>query len=221
MGLFNFRKKKSEKLSEHNLKDIATTLATQNIISVPKDNNHNTFGEPLDKLVNGDLPWGWVSHNRSFTDKISKEYSYFLQAWVDSKSKSPKELYSALKSFVLYMEDVEKICKEKGECFEFWFNEILTGKGYLKQRKQELKQLSSNLEGTQKDFEKKKQLLSGLEVSLLNVLQTNDGILQKDIYNHFDPLIKSEIQSLLYEWDKVGKIKRVKLGNTYKIFITT
>lgn len=221
MGLFNFRKKKPKKLSEcGNLENITKTLVVNDIISVPKDNNHNTFGDPLDKLIDGDLPWGWVSHNRNFTEPIEKEYKYFLNIWVDSINKSPKELYSALKSFVLYMEDVKKICKEKGECFEFWFDEILTGKDYLKKRKQELESLFANLSESQNEYEQKQKLLSNLDTSLLNFLQSYDGILQKDVYKHFDPLIKSEIQSVLYEWDKAGKIKRVKSGNTYKIFTT-
>lgn len=219
MGLFNFRKKQPKKLSERDsLENITKTLVENDIISVPKDNNHNTFADPLDKLIDGDLPFGWVYHHRTFTEPIEKEYKYFLNMWVDARNKTPKELYAALKSFILYMEDVEKICKEKGECFEFWFNEILTGKGYLKKRRHELEMLSANLSGSQNEYEQKQKLLSNLDVSLLNFLQPNDGILQKDVYKHFDPLIKSELQSVLYEWDKAGKIKRVKSGNTYKIF---
>lgn len=216
MGLFNFRKKHSECDS---LENITKTLVVNDIISVPKDNNHNTFGDPLDKLIDGDLPWGWVSHNRNFTEPIEKEYRYFLNIWVDAINKSPKELYAALKSFVLYMEDVKKICKEKGECFEFWFDEILTGKDYLKKRKKELEILSISLSKTQEEYEQKKKLLSDIDTVLWSFLISNTGILQKDLYKHFDSSIKSEIQSLLYEWDKSGKIKREKSGNTYKLFI--
>lgn len=220
MGIFNiFKKNPKAKIAFEPVAKGAIKEKTT-VKEYMKTHNVNSFNEPLDKLVDGDLPWGWTAHNKDFTDKISKEYSYFLQAWVDARNKSPKELYSALKSFVLYMEDVEKTCKEKGECFEFWFDEILTGKDYLKKRKQELENLSANLSESQNEYEQKQKLLSNLDVSLLNFLQSNDGILQKDVYKHFDPLIKSEIQSVLYEWDKAGKIKRVKSGNTYKIFTT-
>lgn len=219
MGLFNFRNKKPKKLSEcDSLENITKTLAANDVISAPKDNNHNSFGDPLDKLIDGDLPWGWFSHNRNFTEPIQKEYSYLLNTWIDARNKAPKELYAALKSFVLYMEDVKKICKEKGECFEFWFDEILTGKDYLKKRRQELEILSVNISEYQNEYEQKQKLLSNLDVTLLNFLQSNDGILQKYVYKNFDPLIKSEIQSFLYEWDKAGKIRREKYGNTYKIF---
>lgn len=217
MGFF---KKKSKTLQGcDSLDDMAKFLAENNTISVPKNNNHNTFADPLDKLIDGDLPFGWVYHHRTFTELIEKEYNYFLNLWVDARNKSPKELYSALKSFVLYMEDVEKICKEKGECFEFWFNEILTGKGYLKKRKQELDILSATLSKTQSEYEKKQKLLSNIDTVLFDFLISHNGILQKDLYTHFDSSIKSDIQTLLYEWDKSGKIKREKLGNTYKILL--
>lgn len=95
--------------------------------------------EHLDE--NGELPFGWVYRNKDFVDKINNEFSCFLNMWLDSRSKSPKEQYAALKSFVLYLEDVEKLCKSKGECFEFWFNEILTSKNYIEQRKTDLEKL--------------------------------------------------------------------------------
>lgn len=89
----------------------------------------------------GELPWGWIMRNKEFTDKINSEFSYFLNMWLDARKKSQKELYSALKSFVLYLEDTEKLCKSKGECFEFWFYEILASKDYIQQRKEELNNL--------------------------------------------------------------------------------
>lgn len=177
-----------------------------------------TFSESLpEKLVCGDLPWGWVSRNAGFTEQIQKDYDYFMNLWINARSGSPKELYSALKSFVLYMEDVEKLCKERGECFEFWFNTILTGEGYLQERRQELDVLSKSLWNQQSNYLHQQELLSDLELSLSNFLEQHNGILQKDIYRHFEPCIKPEIQDLLYKWEQSGKIKRKKTGNTYTI----
>lgn len=181
--------------------------------------NVSSFNEPLDKLIDGDLPWGWIAHNRNFINKIEKEYSYFLHTWIEARSKSPRELYSALRSFVLYMEDVKKLCESKGECFEFWFNEILTGKEYLQKRRKELDDLSSKLFKSQEEYEQRQGLLSNIDTILWDFLISNAGILQKDLYKYFDASVKSDIQSLLYAWDKSGKIEREKVGNTYKIFI--
>lgn len=221
MGIFKLFKKKSKTPKDlsksENLEDITNTLLENNMISVPKDDNHNTFGGSLDKLVDGDLPWGWVAHKKDFIEPIEKEYSYFLQSWLDARNGSPKELYSALKSFVLYMKDVEELCKSKGECYEFWFTECLTGKDYLKNRQQELDQLSKTVQIQQTEYERKQKLLPVLESSLTDFLQNNQDILQKDVYKNFDPCVKPEIQHLLYDWEKSGKIQRTKVGNTYKI----
>lgn len=141
MPLFGFKKKKTlQDLSEaETIGEISKVLIDNNVISVPKDNNHNFFNQTLNHLdKDGELPFGWVTHNKDFTEPIQQKYDQLLHQWLNSRTKTPKEVYTALSSFVAYMEDIERLCKSKGECFEFWFNEILTGKDYLKKRKQEL-----------------------------------------------------------------------------------
>ena len=124
MGLFDFMKKKAP----------ATNTGT------------NSSGERYDRLTpDGELPWGWATRNKEFCDRINKEFSYFMNAWLEARDKTPIEYYSALKSFVVYLEDIEKLCKSKGECFEFWFHEILTTTGYTEKRKKELEELNANL----------------------------------------------------------------------------
>lgn len=223
MGIFKLFKKKSKTPKDlsksENLEDITNTLLENNMISVPKDDNHNTFGGSLDKLVDGDLPWGWVAHKKDFIEPIEKEYSYFLQSWLDARNKSPKELYSALKSFVRYMEDVKRLCSSKGKNFECWCNTILIKDEYFNIRKEELEDLSTKWAEMQKEYELKQKLLSTLPDDLMDFLNDNNGILQSDVYKHFRPAVKSEIQSLLYEWGETGKIKKEKSGRSYKITV--
>lgn len=122
-------------------KDVAQQKQpTANLGIKPNDLTHLTS--------EGELPFGWHYHNKLFIEKINNEYTYFLNMWLDSKKQEPKKQYEALKSFILYIEDVEKLCKSKGECFEFWFNEILTSPGYLEKRKEELANLTSNFDET-------------------------------------------------------------------------
>lgn len=223
MGIFKLFKKKSKTPKDlsksENLEDITNTLLKNNMISVPKDDNHNTFGGSLDKLVDGDLPWGWVAHKKDFIEPIEKEYSYFLQSWLDARNGSPKELYSALKSFVRYMEDVKRLCSSKGKNFECWCNTILIKDEYFNIRKEELEDLSTKWAEMQKEYELKQKLLSTLPDDLMDFLNDNNGILQSDVYKHFRPVVKSEIQSLLYEWGETGKIKKEKSGRSYKITV--
>lgn len=49
------------------------------------------------------------------------------------------------------------------------------------------------------------------------VLKSSADILQTDIYKQFHPIVKSDIQSILYFMEKDGKIHREKSGRTYII----
>lgn len=162
MGILNFFKKKSAQ-KEKTEQETPNILTGEGLVDYIYSNLENPSQENLLKALDriakpeddldhltkeGDLPWGWHSHNKAFTDKINNEFSYFLNSWLDVRSKSPSEQYQALKSFVLYLEDVEKLCKSKGECFEFWFYEILTSKDYIKKRKNELLTLAARIEDT-------------------------------------------------------------------------
>jgi hypothetical protein len=170
--------------------------------------------EDFDRLdKNGELPWGWHTHNKAFTEKINKEYSYFLNMWIDSKGKEPKKQYEALKSFVMYLEDVEKLCKSKGECFEFWFYEILTSHDYLKQRKEELNHLTANLDELQEIYEKTPQIKPTIEL----LIKENDGILQSELKKMFDDVYQEAVSNALYELYKEGKIEKIKSGRSYTL----
>ena len=179
-------------------------------------------GKPIDdsgdtEESEDDLPWGWFGKNEEFINKIDAEYSHFLHTWIESQNKSPRELYSALKSFVRYMECVQKLCKRKGKYFERWFDAFLTGDGYLEERQKELNELSDTWLDLQKKYEAKQEKLSHLDDDLWNLLALNESILQTDVYKNFDSDLKQDIQSKLYCWDKSGKIIRIKNGNTYLI----
>ena len=95
----------------------------------------NSFGESLDKLVDGELPWGWITAHKDFTDKIEKEFSYFWKAWIDARNGEPSKEMNALKSLLQYMDDVQQMCNQKGECFGFWCANYLMGKEKVKAEK--------------------------------------------------------------------------------------
>lgn len=209
MGLFDILKKKVTVQKQHPL---ATKTET------------NSFGECPDKLTpDGELPWGWVTKNKEFCDKINSEYSYFLNMWCEASNKSPKEQYPALKSFAMYLEDVQKLCKTKGECFEFWFREILTAEGYIEKIKKELEELTANLDVLQKEYETKKQKqeeqqrkVVEMKNDVVMLLKENDGILQSDFWKLFDDEIsRSAASDIVYSLLKEGKIERTKSGRSY------
>ena len=67
MGLFN----RSKKVKSNDTKDSNSLQANEQ--------RYNSLGEPLDKLVNDDLPWGWIYANRDFTNPAETEYTDFLK----------------------------------------------------------------------------------------------------------------------------------------------
>lgn len=169
----------------------------------------------LDHLnENGELPWGWLYKNKAFTDKINNEYSYFLDMWLNTRNMSPKEHYPALKSFVLYLEDSEKICKAQGECFEFWFYELIASKDYIAERKKELDELTANLDSLQEIYEKTLNIKS----TVIILLKENDGILQSEFKKLFDDVYQTAVSNALYELQKEGKIEKIKSGRSYNLF---
>ena len=149
MGLFDFLKniKKENENTTHF--DIVVKPGEKSTIKPVADMEHLT--------PEGELPFGWVYHKREFTNKIHDEYTYFLNMWLDARKKSPKELYSALKSLIIYLEDAEKLCKTKGECFEYWFYHILISPDYIDKRKAELEKLSANLDKLEEKYIQKQQ----------------------------------------------------------------
>lgn len=168
--------------------------------------------EDLDRLdKDGELPFGWYAHNKDFTEKINNEYSYFLNMWVDSRDKEPKKQYEALKSFVVYLEDVEKLCKSKGECFEFWFYKILTSHDYIEKRKEELNHLTTNFDELQEIYENTLNIKS----TIILLLKENDGILQSELKKMFDDVYQEAVSNALYELYKEGKIEKTKSGYSY------
>lgn len=163
----------------------------------------------------GELPFGWYVRNKEFTYRIDNEFSYFLDLWLDARKKSPRELYSALKSFVMYLDDLENLCKQKGECFELWFYQTLASPDYIEKRKEELHELTVNLDKLQQNYYKKTTLLSVLDNEIIQKLQENDGILQADFIKLFDECVHNEVSSKLYFMAKSGELERIKSGRSY------
>ena len=115
-----------------------------------RTSNTNSFGERMDRLSKGDLPYGWSYANREFTGKIEKEYKYFSDAYYSSKRKGIKQEYAALKSLIIYMEDVTKLCKRKGECFAYWASRTVAVPKQIAEHKARLKTLEAKAKTAKK-----------------------------------------------------------------------
>lgn len=224
MGLFDFMKKIGGSSGQKN-QDKFKIVFTETILNGKRINLDDVkLPTDLEHLTeDGELPFGWVSRNREFTEKINKEYSFFLNTYLESAKKSPRMKYSALKSLILYLEGVEKLCKSKGECYEFWFNEILAPRYYLQNLKEESNNLVTNMDSLQKEYElklqkeeEKQRKIIEMKSDVIFLLKENEGILQSDFWKLFDDEICRDAASdIVYALIKEGKIERTKSGRSY------
>ena len=167
----------------------------------------------------GNLPWGWYNLNRHFTEQIHKEYSYFLNEWLANRNAAPKRRLETLESFVSYMNDVQKVCYEKDECFAHWFDSVIASPEYIAERIAELNELHDNFAEIEAAYRKREKELAGLEERVEQALRQNEGILQADFVKLFDASVKNDVLNLLYHWDKEGKLSRIKSGRSYSLYI--
>lgn len=238
MGLFDFFKneekfaKKTEEVNFDNINPFDINSLTAAYKQKKPDATEKDIANFISKLAepaddqdhldeDGDLPWGWFQVHDKEIDPIKTEYKKLWQFWFDNRTNSPCVRVESLKPLVQFMVETKKLCKEKGECFNYW-REILFTNEFLKDRKEELKELKNNLQELENAYQKKmaieRDLVPVLGSKLLYIIESDPGIMQKDIYKMFDPEARSYIQSELYSAEKSGKIKREKSGNSYKCF---
>lgn len=183
-------------------------------------NKVNACGESLDKLVNGDLPFGWVSHNKAFTDKMQSELTYFnRQVWDAEDDGNPIARRNTLKSLLQYMEDAQKLCDNKGECFSLWCSDYLMGENQKKHTSDKLNALEKNWKQEMERYQAKQKeaefAAAFTDDIIIEAIKQNPDILQKDFYDVFDSAYKVIIKNKVYQMAQEGKIERIKSGNSY------
>lgn len=163
---------------------------------------------------------GWIGRNQSFIKPLEEQNRHFLKLWLDSRDKSPKEYYSGIKSFILFLQDTQKLCLSKGECYAKWFDNIIADEDYLATRISEMNDLKNNFLALENEFNLKSKYEPTLQHDLFQMIKNNPGIIQSDIYKQFPSVLKNSISESLYHQAKNGEIRREKSGNSYRIYIS-
>lgn len=180
-----------------------------------KKKRTNSAGEDLNHLTpKGELPYGWRYANKNFTQQLEEEYRAFSNAFTQSKKNGVLAEYASLKSIVIFMEDTAKLCASKGECFVKWASELVADQETLSFYKERLKYLEDNID----DILKKEKIVNSLKKDLKILIEEEPGVLQSDLYKHFDADLKNEISNQLYQMAGQGIIIREKSGRTYKLY---
>lgn len=81
----------------------------------------NTFGQDLNKLIDGELPFGWVV---KFKDYYQPKDSKMTELALSIKGKNGQERIAALQTLIKYFYSYKEECKLKGECFEKYFDNM-------------------------------------------------------------------------------------------------
>lgn len=183
----------------------------------------NILKKENDTLIDGELPFGWYSHNSKFFEKFEKAMPAYA---INSRKGNIDERISVLKEMIEYYDAFKSKCYSKNQCFQKFFqdcwehcsNSRNADFEYITPYKEELYNLLNNYDSIKKQEQNRCTNLHDYENKVYLLIKSSPGILQKDIYKCFDESIKTDIQDLLYQWNKSGKIKREKSGNTYKIY---
>lgn len=228
MIVLGFFKKKEKKAADFDI------LSGKSMINFIRSNLDNPTDENVLKVMQeinkpdedqnhltkeGELPWGWLTLNKEFTEQIKAEYTYFLNEWIANKNEKPRRRLETLESLVSYLNDVQKICNSKSECHAYWFKSVIASPEYIEERTAELNDLQSNFAEIETAYKKHEKELAGLEEKVAETLRQNQGILQSDFVKLFDASVKNDVSELLYHWNQEGKVSRTKNGRSYSLYI--
>lgn len=176
---------------------------------------------PTNQPTTKELPFGWVTNNASFIQPRDKKIYDLLSVAKSGKSVSQRvQAYKDLINYFLFYKDE---CRQKGELFELYFDQMWMHKDskkydFIKEWQNELTEIEDSyldIKETEDAIEKAKPTI---KEDLFLIIKDNPGILQKDIYLKFEPAIKQLVLDTLYELVCEGKIKKEKFGNSNKLY---
>ncbi len=109
-----------------------------------KNKNKNSIGERLDRLTpEGELPFGWTAYNQAVVKKMDDDWLLF-RLRIDN-AKEPLEKRTAMKSFLLFLEDGKKHYYGINECAGKYFEYYICNTPYTATVKNRLKELEKQL----------------------------------------------------------------------------
>ena len=127
MGLFNKKKTVQPKIK------IQWSNGNETIV----DHYEPIKEKPLNKLIDGELPWGWITKHEAFTKPIMDKQKEYIAAWVNAPLGS-FEKKEALSKYLDFLRSTKAVCEAKGECFSKWFTDIVADEKYFNRLEQEL-----------------------------------------------------------------------------------
>ena len=116
---------------------------------------------------------------------------------------------------------------EKGDAHVKYFRDMWEhssskynkGKCYITDIEEKMNDLVKNRDHLKALQERRMVSHVDLDESISELLRQNPGMLQKEIYKHFDEVLKPVVQSNLYYGEKEGRYLRIKNGSSYEVYL--
>lgn len=81
----------------------------------------NSVNQPLDKLIDGELPFGWFHY---YKDYIEPRENFMVSLAVKIQTTTGNDKIKALQELIDYFYEFKEDCQSKGECFTKYFDDM-------------------------------------------------------------------------------------------------
>lgn len=78
----------------------------------------------LDKLEDGELPFGWYSQNKEQIDAFGIKEKKLVDYAISSRNAKGQEKIDILHTMIEYYYSLKKECYSKGECYQKYFQDM-------------------------------------------------------------------------------------------------
>lgn len=218
-----FGKQRKEQLIEEKLREI-----TINGVSLFGDDyvfgqhEDTTYGsDELDE--NGELPLGWVGRHYDELKDMEENIGDHVKAAQDASKPVDERIAEYETAICLYNRMKERF-DTAGGCYAKYFSDMwenchnskCDSYKYIDSIEEDMIKLRENYEV----LKRREMLIQTLDDDLIGFITSKGTVLQTDVFMAFDPVLKTDIQNRLYNWDKEGRINREKSGRSYLISLT-
>lgn len=199
------------------------TAESKDIRIVPKEGDNKlkkaTSKADLKKI---ELPFGWYTQNQDFIAPRDKKL-YELRKNALTAKDVDSEL-AGLKALIAYTIEYREECIRRGVLFEKYFDEtfmIHNGKrvNEINEWKNRISEIEDNYLDIKEAEDAVKQAEGTMREDLIRLITENPGILQKELYSHFNKHVKQVLLDNLYQLQTEGILRKEKSGNSNKLWI--
>lgn len=81
----------------------------------------NSLNQPLDQLINGELPFGWYAHHKHI---VKPKDDVLIELALKTQTSDKQKRIEALQNLIQYFYSYQAECQSMGECFAKYFDDM-------------------------------------------------------------------------------------------------